>query len=60
MFVWSDDDGPTDAYLRLTTARPNVTVEVGVASKTKVANSAVGGGEIEISYNGSALEVTNG
>ena len=60
VFVRSDDDGPTDAYLRLTTVRPNVTVEVGVASETDVANSAVGGGEIEISYDGSALEVTNG
>ena len=60
VFVRSDNDGPTDAYLRLTTALPNVTVEVGVASETNVANSAVGGGEIEISYDGSALEVTNG
>ena len=60
VFVRSDDDGPTDAYLRLTTVRPNVTVEVGVANETNVADSAVGGGEIEISYNGSALEVTNG
>ena len=60
VFVRSDGNGPTDAYLRLTTARPNVTVEVGVANETNVADSAVGGGEIEISYNGSALEVTNG
>ena len=60
VFVRSDSNGPTDAYLRLTTARPNVTVEVGVASETNVADSAVGGGEIEISYDGSALEVTNG
>ena len=60
VFVRSDDDGPTDAYLRLTTVRPNVTVEVGVANETNVADSAVGGGEIEISYDGSALEVTNG
>ena len=60
VFVRSDDDGPTDAYLRLTTVRPNVTVEVGVANETNVANSAVGGGEIEISYDGNALEVTSG
>ena len=60
VFVWSDGNGPTDAYLRLTTVRPNVTVEVGVANETNVANSAVGGGEIEISYDGNALEVTNG
>ena len=60
VFVRSDNEGPTDAYLRLTTARPNVTVEVGVANETNVADSAVGGGEIEISYDGSALEVTNG
>ena len=60
VFVRSDDDGPTDAYLRLTTVRPNVTVEVGVANETNVANSAVGGGEIEISHDGNALKVTNG
>ena len=60
VFVRSDGNGPTDTYLRLTTVRPNVTVEVGVANETNVADSAVGGGEIEISYDGSALEVTNG
>ena len=61
VFVRSDGNGPTDAYLRLTTARPNVTVEVGVANETNVADSAVGGGEIKIRVTGAGnLEVTNG
>jgi len=60
VFVRSDSNGPTDTYLRLRTVRPEVIVKVGIASETDVADSAVGGGEIVISYDGSALEVTNG
>jgi type II secretory pathway pseudopilin PulG len=61
VFVRSDNDGPTDAYLRLRTVRPEVTVEVGVANETNVAESAAGGGKIEIRITGAGnLEVTNG
>ena len=60
VFVRSDNEGPTDTYLRLRTVRPEVIVKVGIASETDVADSAVGGGKIVISYDGSALEVTNG
>ena len=60
VFVRSDNDGPTDTYLRLRTVRPEVTVEVGIASETAVVDSAVGGGEIKIRVIGGDLEVTNG
>ena len=61
MFVRSDDDGPTNVYLRLRTVRPEVTAEVGVTNKTNVAESAAGGGEIEIRVTDTGdLEVTSG
>jgi hypothetical protein len=61
VFVRSDNDGPTDTYLRLRTVRPEVTVEVGVTSETAVVDSAAGGGKIEIRVTGAGnLEVTNG
>ena len=61
VFVRSDNEGPTDTYLRLRTVRPEVTVEVGIASETTAADSAVGGGEIEIRVTGAGnLEVTSG
>ena len=61
VFVRSDNEGPTDTYLRLRTVRPEVTVEVGIASETTVVDSAVDGGEIEIRVTGAGnLEVTSG
>jgi len=61
VFVRSDNDGPTDVYLRLRTVRPEVTAEVGVTNETNVAESAAGGGEIEIRVTGAGnLEVTSG
>ena len=61
VFVRSDNDGPTDVYLRLRTVRPEVTAEVGVTNETNVAESAAGGGKIEIRVTGTgSLEVTNG
>ena len=61
VFVRSDNEGPTNTYLRLRTVRPEVTVEVGIASETTVVDSAAGGGEIEIRVTGAGnLEVTNG
>ena len=60
VFVRSDNDGPTDVYLRLRTVRPEVTAEVGVTNETNVAESAAGGGEIEIRVTGAGnLEVTS-
>jgi len=61
VFVRSDNDGPTDVYLRLRTVRPEVTAEVGVTNETNVAESAAGGGKIEIRVTGAGnLEVTSG
>ena len=61
VFVRSDGNGPTDTYLRLRTVRPEVTVEVGIASETAVVDSAAGGGKIEIRVTGAGnLEVTSG
>ena len=61
VFVRSDDEGPTDVYLRLRTVRPEVTAEVGVTNETNVAESAAGGGEIEIRVTDAGnLEVTSG
>jgi len=59
--VRADGNGPTDPYLELTTARPEVTVAVGVTNQTNVVESSVSGGEIEVAYNSTAggLEVSN-
>lgn len=56
-----DDGGPTSPYLALRTTRPEVTVEVGIASKNPVAvGSSADGGRIVVVYNGSAVVVQNG
>lgn len=48
--VETDANGPTQPYLQLRTVRPNVTVQVGLTNQTAVAESRVGGGEIEVAY----------
>ena len=50
MTVRTDDGGPTPASLELRTVRPEVTVEVGIANETAVAESEGGGGEIVVRY----------
>jgi hypothetical protein len=59
--VRTGSDDPTDPYLELTTVRPDVTVEVGVATETAVGETRIGGGEMVVEYDGSAdeLVVTN-
>ena len=59
--VRTNSNGPTDPYLELTTVRPDVTVEVGVATETDVRETTVSGGGIVVEYDGSAdeLVVTN-
>ena len=56
--VRTDPNGP---YLELTTVRPDVTVEVGVATETAVGETRIGGGEMVVEYDGSVdeLVVTN-
>lgn len=44
---------PTDTYLELTTVRPNVTVEVGVATETDVRATTIGGGDMLVEYDAS-------
>jgi len=48
--VRTDTAGPTQPYLELTTVQPSVTVEVGVASETDVAERTVSSGEIVVEY----------
>ncbi|WP_254840222.1 DUF7266 family protein [Natronomonas marina] len=59
--VRTDSNGPTVPYLELTATRPEVTVEIGVASETAVAESTVSGGEIVVEYESGPdeLEVSN-
>ena len=59
--VRTGPNGPTDPYLELTTVRPDVTVEVGVATETAVGETRIGGGEMVVEYDGSVdeLVVTN-
>jgi hypothetical protein len=48
--VRTDSNGPTNPYLELTTVRPNVTVEVGVATETDVRQTTIGGGDMVVEY----------
>jgi len=56
----NNTNGPTQPYLRLTTAQPDVTAEVGVTTQTAVINSSAGGGDIKIRVKSGGIEVTNG
>jgi hypothetical protein len=53
--------GSNGPYLELTTVRPDVTVEVGVATETDVRETTISGGAMVVEYDGSAdeLVVTN-
>jgi hypothetical protein len=59
--VKNDSNGPTEYYLELSTARPDVTVTIGIASMTDLATNGVGGGEVVVSYDSAddELEVSN-
>ncbi|MCY4730169.1 hypothetical protein KY092_06325 [Natronomonas gomsonensis] len=59
--VKSDGNGPTEYYLELSTARPDVTVTVGIASVTDLVTTGIGGGEVVVRYDAAAdeLEVAN-
>ena len=48
--VRTGSDDPTDPYLELTTVRPDVTVEVGVATETDVSATTIGGGDMVVEY----------
>lgn len=51
------DAGTTNAHLELTTATPDVTVNVDLKLITTIAPGSVGGGDVEIVYDGTDLEV---
>lgn len=51
------DAGTTNAHLELTTATPDVTVNVDLELTTTIAPGSVGGGDVEIVYDGTDLEV---
>jgi hypothetical protein len=55
--VASTSDGAT---ITLSTQNPSVTVEVSVRTMTDVGGTTLNGGDVEIVYTGSALEVQNG
>lgn len=56
-----DGGGPTSPYLELTTHRPDVTVTVGLASKTPIeVGASADGGRIDVVYDGSKLVIENG
>jgi len=55
--VASTSDGAT---ITLSTQNPSVTVEVSVRTMTDVGGTTLNGGDVEIIYTGSALEVQNG
>ena len=59
--VKNDSNGPTEYYLELSTARPDVTVTIGIASMTDLATNGVGGGEVVVGYDSAddELEVSN-
>lgn len=58
--VVDDGNGPTSPYLQLSTTRPEVTVEVGIASKTPVrVGASAGGGQIAVRYDGSEVILQN-
>ena len=48
--VRTDPTDPTDPYLELTTVRPDVTVEVGVATEKDVRETRIGGGAMVVEY----------
>lgn len=53
-----DGDGPTTPHLELSASDPDVTVVVGIASKTQVSTgSNADGGRIVVEYDGAANEV---
>lgn len=57
--VRTDDSGPTDSFLELSTVDPDVTVEVGLAVETDIRETSVGGGRIVISLENGELVVEN-
>lgn len=53
-----EDGGPTSPYLELSASRPDVTVVVGIASKTNVStDGSADGGRIVVAYNQTSSEV---
>ncbi|MFQ3319236.1 MAG: hypothetical protein ACI8UR_002121 [Natronomonas sp.] len=52
-----DSGGPTSPYLELTAQNPDVSVVVGITSKTSVAITSAAGGDIEVVYDAAANEV---
>ena len=53
-----ENGGPTSPYLELSTSRPDVTVAVGIASRTTVSTGGTAdGGRIVVVYNATSSEV---
>jgi hypothetical protein len=57
--VHNGTGGPTDPYLELTAAELDVTVLVGLTTKTAVEETTVGGGALVVEYDGGKLVVGN-
>ncbi|MFP4626351.1 MAG: DUF7266 family protein [Natronomonas sp.] len=49
IYVRTDDAGPTDTYLELSTADPDVSVEIGLAVETEIQAANIGGGRVIVS-----------
>lgn len=54
------DAGTANRHLELTTSDPDVTVKVDLEVETTLVGGSVGGGAVEITYDGTDVEVQNG